>query len=210
MSLGRPSLFDVLTLSMIISSYENDQSKKTYLIIDEAYEPAARRVGLSKEGDFWVLRTQAKSAIGAIEQVLRCRVVLTEEQREWIAKYVAYRMERSTRAAIADGGTNLETQLSAVMSGTLICVKEDASAPRESLDALKQQLDAHQNGGAVAVLYGSDNLEIGKLCREAWTEDGPVMEGMVKGLWVVFVDQFDGVKSELETMQRAFRKKWEQ
>ena len=150
------------------------------------------------------------------DPVTRIQYEPTEERREWISEYVAYRMERSMRAAIADRGTNLETQLSAVMWGTLICVKEDASRPRESLDALKQQLDAHQNGGAIAVLYGSDNLtdgfrlEIGKLCREAWTEDGPVMEGMVKGLWVVFVDQFDGVKSELETMQRAFRKKWEQ
>ena len=197
-------------------SYENKQSKRTYFLIDPDYELAAQRAGLSKEGDFWVLETEAKSAIGAIEQGRQCRVVLTEEQRIWISNYEAFTMEKSTRVALAERDTSPETLLSAVMLGTLICVKEDASAPKEGWDALKQQLDAHQNKGAVAVLYGSDQLgdvfrfNIGRLCDVVLTDDGPVMMGKVKGLRVVDVNQFDHVKAELEKMQEKFRNKWKQ
>lgn len=162
-------------------------------------------------------QSSAESAIGAIEQSLQSGVVLTEEQSEWISGYVVYeRMEKSAQYALADADAELKTYLSAVMLGTLICVKEDASAAKQSRDGLKQQLDAHQNKGAIAVLYGSDRLgcgyrsNIGKLCGEVLTDDGPVMKGIVKGLLVVGVDEFDQVKSELEKMQQKFRNKWKQ
>lgn len=60
---------------MIISSAENEQSEKTYFSIKEAYEPAAQRVGLSQEGELWLIRTQETSVIGAIKNILKCDVV---------------------------------------------------------------------------------------------------------------------------------------
>ena len=120
------------------------------------------------------------------------------EQRRWISQYLVYEaMEKHARVAIADRDTNLEIYLSAVMLGTLICVKEGASAPKESLDALGQQLNARQNKRAVAVLCGSDDdnarLKIKKL-----------MKGMVAGLRVVPVDTFDVVELELGKMRKTF------